>query len=258
MTLQWDGVTSLMESLGSALGRIVFPEDCRLCERPLQRLSRIPVCEDCLHSPAPLAAEFFCRRCRTPFANAFPLDESGLCALCRHEARGYDAAYSFGAYEGALRGLIHSFKYGRIRTLARPLAGFLLTAYPRDQRFDAIVPMPLHWRRFWKRGFNQSAMLARELSRKTGVPLLAAVRRRRATPPQAGLSNAQRRANVAGCFETSQRQAVRGLRLLLIDDVMTTGATAGACAATLRRAGAAHVAVLTLARADRAFPRVLP
>jgi ComF family protein len=191
--------------------------------------------------------------CRTPFANRFPLDASGRCALCRGNLQGFDAAYSFGAYEGALRELIHLFKYGRIRTLARPLAGHLVSAFPREERFDAIVPMPLHWFRRWQRGFNQSALLAREIGRRCALPVVHAVRRRRATRPQAGLSNARRRVNVAGAFSPARGRSVRGLRVLLVDDVMTTGATASACARALKNAGASYVAVLALARADRRF-----
>jgi ComF family protein len=191
--------------------------------------------------------------CRTPFANRFPLDASGRCALCRGNLQGFDAAYSFGAYEGALRELIHLFKYDRIRTLARPLASHLVSAFPREERFDAIVPMPLHWFRRWQRGFNQSALLAREIGRRCGLPVVHAVRRRRATRPQAGLSNARRRVNVAGAFSPARGRSVRGLRVLLVDDVMTTGATASACARALKNAGASYVAVLALARADRRF-----
>ncbi len=199
-----------------------------------------------------MEAEYFCASCRTPFANAFPLDDDGRCALCRSGATGFDAAYSFGAYEGHLRQLIHVFKYERVRTLARPLAEYLAAAYPREQRFGALVPMPLHWRRYWSRGFNQSALLARELGRRLGIPVAPLVRRRRCTEPQAGLTNSRRRLNVAGAF-AARGGAARFGRLLLIDDVLTTGATASACARALKRGGAGYVAVLTLARADRRF-----
>jgi len=177
--------------------------------------------------------------------------------LCRLGLRGFDAAYSFGAYEGVLRELIHLFKYGRVRSLARPLGAQLAAAIPQDQRFDVVAPVPLHWRRRLARGFNQAALLAAAVARRYAVPVTRAVRRRRGTPSQAGLSNAQRRANVAGAFQVRRAERVRGRRVLLVDDVMTTGATASACAAALKRAGAAYVAVLTLARADRR-PLVTP
>jgi ComF family protein len=167
--------------------------------------------------------------------------------------QGFDAAYASGAYEGTLRELIHLFKYQRIRTLAKPLAERLLSAYPREQRFDVIVPMPLHWFRRWQRGFNQSDLLARLVSRRCGIPIVQAVRRTRATPPQAGLTSARRRTNVRGAFSPARAASVQGLRVLLVDDVMTTGATVSACARALKAAGASYVAVLALARADRRF-----
>ncbi|HXG32994.1 MAG TPA: ComF family protein [Bryobacteraceae bacterium] len=229
----------------------MFPEECRVCGHPLRAVTRIPVCAACLATPAPLVAEFFCRDCGTPFLNRFPLDEQGRCALCRNGLRGFDAAYTFGAYEGALRELIHLFKYAGVRTLARPLGEYLAMALPRDRRFDALVPMPLHWFRRWRRGFNQSELLAREVSRRCGIPVLKAVRRTRATRSQAGLSHSARRQNVAGAFRVRRRVRLEGLRILLVDDVMTTGATAAACASAMKRAGAASVALLALARVDR-------
>ncbi|MCE5307024.1 MAG: ComF family protein [Acidobacteriales bacterium] len=150
-----------------------------------------------------------------------------------------------------MRELIHLFKYGRVRPLAPVLGGFLGAALPREERFDVLVPMPLHWVRRWRRGFNQSYLLARELSRRTGIPVVGALRRKRSTASQASLSRAERRRNVRGAFEPRRDADVGGLRVLLVDDVLTTGATANACAAVLKRAGASCVTVLTLARADR-------
>ena len=209
------------------------------------------MCERCLAAPEPLDAEFFCVSCRTPFVNSFPLDSEGRCALCRSGLRGFDAAYCFGAYEGVLRELIHLFKYSRIKTLAGPLGGLLSAALPRDQEFDAVVPVPLHWRRQWKRGFNQSELLAQAIARRTAFPVVRALRRTQATLTQAGLSNTNRRRNVAAAFRCKGATAVAGKRILLIDDVMTTGSTAAACAIALKREGARKVALLTVARVDR-------
>jgi ComF family protein len=199
-----------------------------------------------------MSAEYFCVSCRTPFLNPFPLDADGRCALCRSGVRGFDWAACYGSYEGTLRALIHLYKYNRMKPLVKPLSDLLAAALPRDQRFDAVVAVPLHWRRRWQRGFNQSELLARSIARRTGLRLLDAVRRRRATRVQAGLSNSRRRENVAGAFVGKPGKA-KGLRILLIDDVMTTGATASACAHALKRAGAQSVALLTLARVDRRF-----
>jgi len=230
---------------------LLFPDDCRVCGERLHEVSRIPVCSRCLLKPELFRAEFFCARCRTPFLNRAPLDEEGLCGLCRLDLNGFDQVYSFGAYEGVLRKLIHIFKFEGVRTLQRPLGALLAQALPRESSFDAIVPMPLHWLRRWQRGFNQSELLAREISRKWSVPVRRVVRRGRATAPQAGLTGAQRRKNVEGAFQVGKRTPLKGMRLLLIDDVLTTGATASACARTLKRAGAAQVTFLALARRDR-------
>lgn len=235
----------------AALFELVFPEDCRVCSRPLREVSRVPVCAACLAEPAPFEAEFFCRACRTPFLNGAPLDEQGLCGVCRLGLANFDAAYSYGAYQGTLRKLIHLFKYDGIRTLAEPLGRYLALALPPGEQFDGVVPMPLHWRKRWQRGFNQSALLARVLARRTSVPVIEAVRRVKATRPQAGLTNAQRRGNVAAAFRIRDPKSIEGRRLLLIDDVLTTGATVRSCAKVLKRAGARRVTVLTIARADR-------
>ena len=228
---------------------MLFPDDCRICEAPLREFSRVPVCRACLAKPEPLAAEYFCVQCRAPFISRIPLDEQGRCGLCRRGARGFDAAYSFGFYENELRKLIHVFKYGRVETLAKPLGRLLVRALPRGQTYDLIVPLPLHWRKRWQRGFNQAALLAREIGRKTHLPVKSIARRVRQTASQAGLTSAKRRENVSGAFRVRAR--LDGHRVLLIDDVMTTGATAASCARALKRAGAAQVTLLTLARADR-------
>jgi ComF family protein len=186
-----------------------------------------------------------------PFVNRFPLDETGRCGLCRLGLRGFDAVYSYGSYEGTLRELVHLFKYSGIKPLARTFGNFLAQALPREASFDVIVPMPLHWFKQWQRGFNQSDVLAREIGKKWNVPVRNLVRRKKATLPQAGLTNAKRRANVSGAFKTARGRSLAGMRVLLVDDVVTTGATASACARVLKRAGAAHVALLALARTDR-------
>ncbi len=242
---------SVVRTTSCAVFSLLYPSDCHLCSEPLYEVTRIPVCRACLHSLQPLSAEFFCVSCRTPFQNAFPLDLEGRCALCRLGVRGFDTAYCFGSYEGALRRLIHLYKYGKVQTLASPLSDLLAAALPRDQRFDAVAPVPLHWRRRWQRGFNQADLLAGRLSKRSGIPLLRALRRVHSTQTQAGLSNSSRRGNVAKAFRARRGAAIEGKRILLVDDVMTTGSTATACAAALKRAGAAKVALLTIARVDR-------
>jgi ComF family protein len=197
-----------------------------------------------------LEADYYCASCKTPFANAFPLDERGLCAACRVGLRGFDRAASFGFYEGALRDLIHLYKYAGMRPLGRHLARFL-AGLMAEEPFDAVVSVPLHWRKRWKRGFNQSEILARSVSRFRAVPYVDALQRVRAAEVQAGLGKTARRKNVAGAFAVRRGADVRDKRVLLVDDVMTTGATATACGLALKRAGAKSVSLFTLARVDR-------
>lgn len=227
----------------------VFPDTCRLCKEPLREIDPYPICPHCLHSPQPLASDYACAACHTPFATPYPLDEKGLCGLCRRGLTGFDGASSYGFYEGSLRKIIHQFKYHGVMTLAAPLAELLVAAVPRNQAPDWIIPVPMHWTRRLLRGYNQAEMLARELSPRLRVPMVKAIRRGRWTPPQAGLSDKQRRLNLRDAFRVTE--SLHNRHVLLIDDVFTTGATASACGAALKAAGAASVQVLTVARVDR-------
>lgn len=166
----------------------------------------------------------------------------------------FDRARSFGRYDGVLRDLVHLFKYAGVRTLAPRFGEFLAHLVAENPEYgssDVIVPVPLHPDRQRVRGYNQAALLARELARRTSLPLdQESFVRVKATSPQAGLTAHQRRENVRAAF------AVRGdslseRRVILVDDVLTTGATVNACAHALRRAGAAEVRVVTVARVVR-------
>lgn len=225
-----------------------------MCEQPLRNVSRVPVCPSCLRLPKPLQAEFFCRSCRTAFVSSFSLDEQGFCAVCRESLVNFDAAYSFGAYEGGLRKLIHLFKYGKVESLAEPLSKFLLLAIPLEAQFDTVIAMPMHWRKQWERGFNQAKLLAEPVARRYGLTVADPLRRTRYTKAQAGLNEAQRRDNLKNSFYVRHPEQVAGKRVLLIDDVFTTGATLRAAAEILKTAGALHVTALTLARVDHHSP----
>jgi ComF family protein len=173
--------------------------------------------------------------------------------MCRLGLKNFDAVYVYGTYEGRLRQLVHFFKYEKMEPLAATFGPMLARALPREASFDLIVPMPLHWLKKYQRGFNQAELLAKEVAIRWGTPVLNAARRRKYTATQAGLTNAKRRANVSAAFAVPKRfrDRLNGKHVLLIDDVMTTGATASACARALKRAGTARVTLLTLARTDR-------
>lgn len=236
---------------GSRLLALLLPENCRVCGIELKGITRIPVCADCLRESEPIQGEHFCAKCLTQFLNAHPLNPEGLCRLCAAGVTAFDTALSCGHYEGALRDLIHLYKYRKVRPLAAHFGRMLARSFPRDQRFDGIVPVPQHWLKYLRRGFDHTQTLACDLSRRTGVPVMRALRKARRTPAQAGLTRARRRTNVARAFKARSGTSVEGLNLLLLDDVFTTGATANAAAAALKKAGAAHVSILTVARADR-------
>jgi ComF family protein len=214
-------------------------------------ISRIPVCAPCLSLPQPLQANHFCKTCRTPFIESSALDGDGECTVCRERQANFDSVYSFGSYQDSLQQLIHLFKYGKIESLAQPLSGLLIRALPLDRNFDTIVPMPMHWRKRWERGFNQSELLAAPLAKRFGLKLSGNLRRSRYTAPQASLDETARRANLRNSFRVVKPEQISGRRVLLIDDVFTTGATLRAAAAALKAAGAAHVSALTVARVDR-------
>ena len=138
-----------------------------------------------------------------------------------------------------------------MRPLAKPLGAMLNRAIAVDERYDGVAAVPLHWRKRWKRGFNQAELLAKQVAKHRNLPLIGPLRRKKPTEVQASLAMAGRRRNVAGAFEMRAAANVSGQRILLIDDVMTTGATASACAMVLKRAGAKSVSLAALARVDR-------
>ncbi len=225
---------------------------CVACASALECPLDSPVCPVCWQGISRLTPPW-CSHCGDASSSAASPD--GLCARCRRTPRHFLTARSAGRYDGALRQIIHAFKYDQRRMLAQPLAR--LAAWAGSELLadaDAVVPVPLHPWRSLQRGFNQADDLARHL----GPPVWRALRRCRAGPPQASLPAARRQANVRGAFALRRHALPHGTRwtsllrnraIVLIDDVMTTGETMDVCAGVLEEAGVRTVRALTVARA---------
>lgn len=225
----------------------LFPPRCPACAG---RTARVALCADCTAAIAPVRSPL-CPTCGESFAGSGP---DHHCSRCLAHPPHFERARACALYRGdrssPLIDALHRFKYGRDVTLAPVLGAFLADRCPLPVDHDLLVPVPLDLERLRWRGFNQAAALARALAARQGRPLHpVALQRCRATPPQVGLGEDDRRRNMAGAFAVRDRAAVRGRTILLVDDVMTTGATVEECAKTLRRAGASRVDVVVLARA---------
>ncbi len=187
-----------------------------------------------------------CLRCGLPLPAT-----ARACGRCVRRPPGFERTWPAFAYGGALERLVHRFKFHRDLAAGRVLAGLTARrlAVMGAYRPQCLVPVPLHWRRQIWRGFNQSRMLADDLSRQLGgIPVAPMLRRLRATPAQSGLPAARRGANVRGAF-IARPPACRLRHVALVDDVMTTGTTLDACARALKKAGIARVDVWVVARA---------
>jgi len=238
---------ALLRSADGVLSVLLAPP-CAACGTPLPHPSRGPVCQACW-SRIPRFVPPLCSQCGDPLLSwRKNSGDDERCPRCREHSSPVTASRAIGPYDGTLREIIHAFKYGGCRSLSRGL-GDLLRASAAEilASVDLAVPVPLHGRRRRARGFNQ----ARELARHLGVPVADALRRTRATASQADLPAEARHGNVQGAFAMRRLMArvnVEGLRVVLVDDVSTTGATIEACASALRAAGAADVSAVTAAR----------
>ncbi len=228
----------------NALVAVHLAPVCAVCDAILHQPLSGCVCGHCWGSIRPITPPV-CDRCGDPLVR----HSEPLCEQCCKAQSAVDRARAVGEYDGALREIIHALKYQRRRSLARPLAALMRTRGAAVlEQADCIVPVPLHWRRQYGRGFNQ----AREIARHLGPPVVDVLVRRRATRAQVELAADRRRANVAGAFGVRRPwfhdRSLRRKTLVLIDDVSTTGATLEACARVLKESGASEVYALTAAR----------
>src|SRR3954469_3463490 len=223
-----------------------LPPLCAACREAVASTGLCAACWSKLSFIAPP----YCERLGIPF----PYDPGpGVLSMeAIADPPAYQRARAAVRYDDVARSLVHALKYGDRLDLAPTMGRWMANAGPElTRQADAIVPVPLHWRRQWARRFNQSALLAEIISRATGVPVAhSALKRVKATPQQVGLSQSERALNVQGAFRVpaDSKGTIAGQKLVLVDDVLTSGATVDACARALLRAGAASVDVVVFAR----------
>jgi ComF family protein len=230
-------VSNIISEILNAL----YPSTCPACSCRTDNISVAPFCLACWATIERYSGAS-CRICAEPFET----DYSGICGQCIKNPPPFSKAISYGIYDRVLAQAIHALKFQKTRRLHKPLGSLMLRIDVPGM--DAIVPVPMHPRGLRERGFNQSLLLAKVIAKRSGVPLiLDGLLKKKDTPPQIGLTAKERTNNLAGAF--SAVRSFSGMHVLLVDDVMTTGATTRACAKQLRLSGASDIVVCTLARA---------
>lgn len=244
---------SITSHFGEALRGLIYPRNCAGCQTPISEAGDVLLCAGCLRSLEPIAPPL-CEVCGEPFdsASSAPF----RCSNCTGRKLHFDFAVAGYRARGRVRELIHRFKYRREYHLCRVLAQMLADAFA-DERIGRgdwhLVPVPLHPRRKREREYNQAEELCRQVSRIVRMPVLHALRRTRYTAHQAKLDRSERLKNLEDAFALRRsgkiREAIRGARIMVVDDVLTTGATMSECARVLREeGGAAQVIAVTVAR----------
>ncbi len=228
-------------ALIAAAANLFFPSSCPSCGCTTDTVRQAPFCSRCWHSLRKYAGGA-CGICGNPLASL----HADVCSGCLTSPPAFSRVDYFGLYEGTLAEAIHRLKFQGIRRLHRPLTD--LISHPPDTSIDVVVPVPLSASGLRARGFNQSLLIAHRYARQNGLHLIIdGLRKIKDTVPQIGLPARERAANVRGAYGATRSYA--GISVLLVDDVVTTGATADECARVLRRAGARDVMVLALSRA---------
>ncbi|UCD86863.1 MAG: ComF family protein [Desulfobacterales bacterium] len=256
--------TLFLQGLWETSLRIIFPPKCLICHTyyawqpsagspasdTVSDITAPYFCESCREDLTPIASPF-CSKCGVPFVSREGVDHG--CSECVLERRHFRKARAFGVYDGNLMQAIHLFKYGNKTSLSRPLSALARKTFFQfweQNSIDLVVPVPLHMKRLRERGFNQAHLVVRRWVTQEDIPFDGlTLSRSRWTEPQTNLSRADRRKNIKGAFSLRHPERIKGQRILLVDDVYTTGATVNECAKVLMKAGAEFVDVLTLARA---------
>jgi len=249
------GARGWLAEASDAVVSVFFPAGCRICDKLLVQASRVPFCEECLGSfEAP--PEKKCEVCGQTLAWMTPREgEPLVCRACQQKTYAFDRARSYGIYDGPLVRAIILLKWERIEPLGGWFAerlGEVVLGAGEAMAADVVVPVPLHRDRERQRGYNQAGLISKPLARKLGLPHKAVLlMRTRPRPAKQVLSFEEHWESVRGAFATRPGSQVDNKRVLLVDDVMTTGATLDACAKALLESGAKSVIGLTVARAAR-------
>lgn len=234
---------------------LLFPPRCPLCGAGTA--AQTGLCADCWSDLA-IPGQPACKLCQRPFGDGGI--EQGVCAPCMAHPPRHAGIAAGTLYNDASRRLVLAFKYGRRIALAPMLARLIAAQLPHDGEEWTLVPVPLHRWRLWQRGYNQSALLAREIGRIREMPVVIdGLVRKRATPTLAGLGQTARISAVQGAIAVNPRRSslLAGRNVVLVDDVLTSGATSGACVAALRKAGVKAVRIACFARVlDEALDRL--
>jgi competence protein ComFC len=248
-------VRSQLRGMREALASLVFPAPCRIRARMLDTGNRIPFCRACIAALRQTLPEPQCARCGRPIVSSAVTQGAAppQCHLCRLGAYDFDFVRSFGAYSPSMARAIPMLKYGEITPLGGWFAKQLAKAAEgRLEEFaaDVVVPVPLHPSRLRERGYNQAELIARPLARLLGIPFRSYLLvRTRPRPDKVRLTRRERWDTVRGAYAMHHGAKVDKIRVLLVDDVFTTGATLDACSGALRGGGAVRVAGMTVARA---------
>jgi ComF family protein len=240
-------IALLLRRATEAALSLVYPPHCAGCNAPTE--AGVCLCAKC-EASAPRVATPFCRQCSQSFDGEITCEF--VCSSCRGRKFHFESAVSAYRAQGIVRDLIHRFKYQREYYLRHQLVDWAAAALDDDRiqsaPFDAFVPVPLHPTRKREREFNQAEVIAALLAKRTGKPVLHALKRIRYTDTQTRHDRAERMENLRGAFRMRQADAVLNRHLLLVDDVFTTGSTVEECARVLSKAGAASVRALVVAR----------
>ncbi len=232
-----------------SLADFLFPPLCHICHAFIPDAGKLHICPECL-GEIQFISEPACEICGTPF---FGAGDSHICGRCLTDRPFFDLARAAAVYGGGVRQMIHAFKYDRKTHLRRPLALLTISAtagFISEEKPEIILPVPLHVERLRQRGFNQAVLLGELISREFRIPMeRRTLLRLRRTMPQVALSVAERMENVKNAFGLSKKAKIEGRKVLLVDDVFTTGSTVDECSRILKKSGVARVCVLTVARA---------